>query len=452
MSRPVNGVSRTTGSLIEHLKRNGVRVAVVAPQCTSVQPAVITAKDPAELRLSGYPLPFNPDLKIAYPFRLDRVYARTFTPDIIYLASPASVGFQFLLQMRQLLNPPIILLNFQTDLAAYSRILFVAPLDRYAQWLLQLVQGFLFKHQAVHTIFYPCMEVRRYLEGAGAPVARMVHLGRGVDTTLFNSCHRDEAYRRELAPNGEIILLSVSRLAPEKGYGFLSQVASRLKAFKIPFKLLIVGGNSNLGVEEEVLECFRTVRQDVIFTGFLKGAALARAYASADLFLHCSITETFGLVVLESFASAVPVIARDKGGPSEIVRHGISGYLVPPNDLECFVARIEELVRCPKLLRQMSEAARDQALATTWERINNKVAWQLADALSEKDLPGGSPLPYHHTVQNQLVNGIIVTGSGWGKFAASFMSAMNFEASIGLIWFFWQIAVLPLLICGFFMY
>ena len=445
-------MSRTTGSLIEHLKRNGVHVAVVAPHCTSVQPTACTGEDRAELRLSGYPLPFNPDLKIAYPFRLDRIYARTFTPDVIYLASPASVGFQFLLQMRQLLSPPIILLNFQTDLAAYSKILFVAPVDRYAQWLLQIVQGFLFRHKAVHTIFYPCMQVRRYLEGAGAPVGRMVHLGRGVDTTLFNSCHRDEAYRRQLAPRGEIILLSVSRLAPEKGYEFLSRVASRLKALQLPFKLLIVGGNSNLAVEEEVRECFRTMEEDVIFTGFLEGAALARAYASADLFLHCSVTETFGLVVLESFASAVPVIARDQGGPSEIVRHGLSGYLVPPDNLECFVAHIRELASQPTLLSQMSKAARDQALGTTWERINNKVAWQLANALSEQALPESASLPYYRIVQYSLVNEIIITSSGWRKFAASFMSAMNFEVSIGLIWFFWQIAVLPLLICGFFRY
>lgn len=442
---PVNGVSRTTLSLITHLENNGVYVAVVAPQYNN-PPCIVSGKN-SELRLHGYPLPYNPDLRIAYPFRLDRVYARTFTPDVVYLASPASVGFQLLLQIRQLINPPIILLNFQTDLSAYSKILFVPLVDRYAQWLLQTVQGFLFKHKAVHTIFYPCGAVRRYLEQAGAPANRMVHLGRGVDTEMFNPSHCDDAYRKQVASNGELILISVCRLAPEKGFKFLSQAASRLKTRGIAFKLLIVGGNHNIAVEEEVHRYFQGMKELVTFTGMLQGKDLSRAYASADVFVHCSITETFGLVVLESMASGVPVIARDEGGPSEIVNHGKTGYLVAPHDLDTFVGRVEELARNRNLLREMSTASRAQALATTWERINNKIAWQLANALHERSLTASGSLQHRRT-QDQPVRSIVSRNEGWTKFGLTLISAFRYEAAIGLVYVFWNIAVVPILICG----
>src|SRR5271156_6045778 len=133
---PVNGVSRTTQSLIQYLRENAVQVAVVAPKFKGYRSRPSSRNEP-ELRVHGYPLPYSPDLTIAYPLRLDRLYERTFQPDLIYLASPASVGFQVLLQIRQMTAPPTVLLNFQTDLSAYSEIIFPRPMDRYAVWLLR---------------------------------------------------------------------------------------------------------------------------------------------------------------------------------------------------------------------------------------------------------------------------------------------------------------------------
>ena len=103
---PVNGVSRTTLNLVEYLRRNGVSVAVVAPHnstCAVPNAPTITDANHIELRLKGYPLPYNPELSVVYPVRLSKLYAGTFgsKPDLIYLASPASLGFQILLQLRQ---------------------------------------------------------------------------------------------------------------------------------------------------------------------------------------------------------------------------------------------------------------------------------------------------------------------------------------------------------------
>ena len=378
---PVNGVSRTTLMLIEYLQKNGVQLAIVAPH--SRQSRLKPTTDLTEFRLPGYELPYNPDLTVVYPFQLDDVYKHTFKPDIVYLASPASTGFQMLFQIRQLQDPPVVLLNFQTDLSAYSEILFPAPVARFSVWLLGVVQGFLFNHSTVHTIFYPSSGVGRYLEKAGAPSNKMIRLGRGVDTTLFDPSRRDEAYRKELAPNGETILVCVCRLSPEKGFGFLAQTATRLVKEGFPFKLLIVGGNMSAEVEDEVRHLFDNVKEHVVFTGFRTGVDLARAYATCDIFLHCSITETFGLVVLEAMASGLPVIARDEGGPSDIIQDQTTGYLVPPHDLDQYVSLIKRLSADKPLYSDMTIAARRYTCNVTWEKINQQVAWKMHDGLRQ---------------------------------------------------------------------
>ncbi|KAL7629844.1 hypothetical protein AAE478_001367 [Parahypoxylon ruwenzoriense] len=395
---PVNGVSRTTMMLVNHLRSHGALVSVVAPhnhtEVNTFSP-ISSSRDvyPSfneEVRLQGYPLPFNPELSVAYPVRLAELYRRTFRgpPDLIYLASPASLGFQVMLQVRQHTREsqvPVIC-NFQTDLAGYSPILFPWPLGDIAKRLLALIQGYLFRHPSVKTIFYPSTFVRNYLNyAAEVPGHKMEVLRRGVDTEAFNPAKRSEQLRKEWAPNGELILFTCSRLAGEKGYGFLAQAAIELDKRDLDFKLVIVGGNRNTVVEQEVKEMFEPLREKrkVIFAGFKVGEELNTHYASADIFLHCSITETFGLVVLESMASGVPVVARDEGGPSDTVEHGRTGYLVPPDDLEDFVEKVLKLGRDSTLREQFATAGRAAACQATWEKIGNKVAWAMFDTIEE---------------------------------------------------------------------
>jgi glycosyltransferase involved in cell wall biosynthesis len=439
---PVNGVSRTTRSLIEYLRANGANVAVVAPRLDNEKRFNLGSLASANIRLNGQPLPYNPDLTVVHPFRYDRLCTRTFKPDLVYLASPASVGFQFLLQIRQLQEPPAVVCNFQTDLSAYSEIIFPPGMDRFAVWLLGLVQGFLFNHRSVYTIFYPCSDIRKYLEEVGAPQSKLAQLGRGVDTVLFNPAHRDESYRKQLAPNGEIILTCICRLAPEKGFKFLADAAERLAQAHLPFKLHIVGGNRNPAVERDVQRYFDKVQDHVIFSGFLTGTDLARAYAAADLFLHCSITETFGLVVLEAMASGMPVIARDQGGPSEIVRDGKTGYLVPPNDLNAFVERTLLLARDDSLRAEMAAAALIQANDTTWDKINQRVAWNLADGI---EWNAAQQLERRRPIRNWLYR-------RWYHLklvlVLPLLQLLNLHAAIGVVCLFWVIAVLPLMVHG----
>ncbi|KJR88358.1 glucosylltransferase family 4 [Sporothrix schenckii 1099-18] len=400
---PVNGVSRTTLMLVNHLRAHGANVGVVAPHnhtkvntfVPTVVPETASTDDVPvnpEIRIHGYPLPFNPELSIVYPVRLSALCARTFNghkPDLIYLASPASLGFQVMLQVRQqpTENQIPVLANFQTDLSGYCAILFPAPFSDFAVYCFAQVEGFLFRHPSVKTIFYPSRFVRRYLEKNRVAPEKMQLLRRGVNTDMFNPTRRNEVLRQTLAPNGEIILVCVARIAGEKGFDFLAAVATELDRRGLAFKLYIVGGNRNTAVEDEVKDLFSELIQKgkVVFAGFQVGETLAESYASADMFLHCSITETFGLVVLESMASGVPVIARDEGGPSDIVDHGNTGFLVPPADLESFVSKVLLLAGDSDLRSKMGGDARRQACDATWDKINNTVAWRMLDAIEQRD-------------------------------------------------------------------
>lgn len=397
---PVNGVSRTTLMLVTHLRNHGAQVAVVAPHnhtnhntfSPPPSPNLGPADKQPEVRVTGYPLPFNPELSVVYPVRNSTLYSKTFgldeLPDIIYLASPASLGFQVMLQLRQqpeAAQIPIIC-NFQTDLAGYCAILFPAPLSHIAVYAFAAVQSYLFRHSSIKTIFYPSQFVKRYLVSQNVQADKLSLLTRGVNTELFNPIRRSDDLRAELAPNGEIIFLTVCRIAGEKGFDFLAKAAKEFDTRGLPFKMVIVGGNRNAEVEQEVQEQFSELIEEgkVLFTGFKHGEELAKYYASADIFLHCSITETFGLVVLESMASGVPVIARDEGGPSDIIAHGETGFLVPPQDLEGFVVKASKLASDKVTRYRMVIDARAAACECTWDKINNKVAWRMTDCIAER--------------------------------------------------------------------
>lgn len=462
---PVNGVSRTTLMLVNHLRANGAQVAVVAPHnhtkhntfTPPPSPSLSPADKPQpEVRVTGYPLPFNPELSIVYPVRNSSLYSRTFgldaPPDIIYLASPASLGFQVMLQLRQ--QPadkqiPIIC-NFQTDLAGYCSILFPAPLSHIAVYTFAAVQSYLFRHSSIKTIFYPSKFVQRYLASQNVQEEKMELLTRGVNTEMFNPGRRSEQLRREIAPNGEIIFVTVSRIAGEKGFDFLAKTAKELDTRGVPYKFLIVGGNRNPDMEKEVQDLFEPLKEQgkVIFTGFKVGEELATYYASGDVFLHCSITETFGLVVLESMSSGVPVVARDEGGPSDIVNHGETGYLVPPQDLDGFVAKALKLATDHQLRARMAISARAAACEATWDKINNKVAWRMADTIAEREREQGNLQEQPATSSNTLAASAqsLVPIYGWMMMNDAFREEITrrvvdarLMGGLGVILSFWAV-------------
>jgi glycosyltransferase involved in cell wall biosynthesis len=189
----------------------------------------------------------------------------------------------------------------------------------------------------------------------GRPVGLM---GRGVDTALFHPSRRART-------DSELVLGFVGRLMPEKNLLLLPAVAAALRDAGIErFRFQISGAGSERGWLERNLP-------NAVFTGVLKGEALAQAYANMDLFLFPSRTDTFGNVVQEAFGAGVPAVVTNAGGPRFIVRHGVSG-IVAEHDEE-FCRSVGTLAGNERLRREMGRAGRLQVEAQSWERVFEEV-------------------------------------------------------------------------------
>lgn len=382
---PVNGVTRATEQLLTYLHGQSIPVAAVAPQWQGItQPAV--PSDVPCVRLRGWPLPYNPELRVVTPFRLADISRRCFPPDLIYLASPASLGVQLWQQARRARIPMVA--NFQTDLAFYARLSLPAAIGKVSAWGADRLNAALFRDPFVRAVLCPSSASRDYLLGLGVPINKVHIVRRGVDGTLFSPEKCNPAIRSEVAPYGEVLLLCVSRLSLEKGFDFLAaayDAAVRLAKARphCPrFRLVITGGNANPAIERTIQGYFAARGLDVHFTGTLTGEALAAMYATADLFVFPSQTETFGQVIQEAMASGLPVVAQRQGGPADLVRPGATGALVEPDDVDGFARQIVRLVEQPDLRARMGHTARAIAEKRGWDTVNAQIAHIMAEALT----------------------------------------------------------------------
>ena len=181
--------------------------------------------------------------------------------------------------------------------------------------------------------------------------------GRGVEMSKFSPSRRSQRWRSRVAGAGpdEVVIVFVSRLVREKNLDVLSSVLKRLQEMHVPHKAVIVGD----GPERQRLQA--ACPAGTVFAGPLYGDDLATAYASGDIFLFTSDTETFGRVTVEAMASGLPVVAAADGGTLDIVRDGVDGFLIPTEAVDQYVTRIAELVEDPAKRRAMAAEARRHA-------------------------------------------------------------------------------------------
>jgi glycosyltransferase involved in cell wall biosynthesis len=381
---PINGVTRATQYLLDFLIERNVRLAAVAPEYGKQDVSPLRKKIPV-VRLPGMPLIYNPDLVLPYPFSVKKIYRRTFTPDLIYMASPAALGLQFWLQAKDSGIP--IIANFQTDLAAYAGRMLPLPFRTPGAWFVNTLQKEAFVQDCFKYILCPSSASRDYLLSLKIPAKKLRLVGRGVDCHFFDYRKRSAELRAKLAPNNELLLLCVSRVSLEKGFDFLAEayrrLTKKLDALNLPRKvrLIVTGGNSNHTIERNIHGYFSKPHLDVVFTGAKTGEPLAQIFASADIFVYPSVTETFGQVIQEAMASGLPVVARREGGPADIVQPGVTGYLPDPDDVDTFVENTLTLIQDEALRQKMSRAARHYAENRSWDAINHEIAELMATCL-----------------------------------------------------------------------
>jgi phosphatidylinositol alpha 1,6-mannosyltransferase len=252
---------------------------------------------------------------------------------------------------------------YQTDLAGYART-YMGAGEATAWRRIRSV------HAAADRTLVPSTASLRDLEAHGVP--RLELWPRGVDTVRFRPGHRDEALRRELAPDGELIVGYVGRLAPEKHVELLAGVCG------LPgVRVVVVGdGPSRPGLEEAL--------PGAAFLGRRTGDDLARIFASLDVFAHTGPFETFCQTVQEAMASGVPVVAPAAGGPLDLVDHGRTGLLVPPRDADAVRDAVASLAADPVLRAAYGAAARATVEGRTWAAVGDRLIEHYEDVLAAR--------------------------------------------------------------------
>jgi phosphatidylinositol alpha 1,6-mannosyltransferase len=326
---------------------------------------IVTTDSVTRVQLPRGPLTFPLDQTHAYDLAFWRHYrevatiVQDFHPDVVQITGPSDVGMLGALIAHRLGVP--LAANWQTNLHLYARSRLAPALsllpESFSNRLLSAVERWTLRaalrfYKIPRLLFAPNREMVDLLgKSTGKPCFLMSH---SVDTAIFAPEFRD----RE---KGLFTIGYVGRLTAEKNVRVVAQIESALLARgNQNFRIVVVGD----GAERKWLQ--ENMRH-AEFTGVLTGKDLSRAFANMDLFVFPSETDTFGLVVLEAFASGVPAVVSSAGGPKETVQHGQTGYVA--NNLEEFVAFIDRLLKQPDLLSSMGLAARAYALSTSWERI-----------------------------------------------------------------------------------
>lgn len=362
-----DGVAQTLCYLLKHLAKRGHPSLMFAPEGAP--------SSYADTRIVGLPsmsFPLYRDLKLVPPvFNVSDELA-AFKADLIHLVSPAVLGLAGIRHAR-LLKLPVIA-SYQTDLPAYAQHYGLRLLEpqiwAYFRWL----------HSKVDLNLCPSNYTKKVLEAHD--FERLAVWGHGVDIERFHLRHRSSAWRKRLTDGHpeRTVLLYVGRLAREKRIEWLRPLGDVLPNVS----LAIVGDGP---VREDLEEQFSGT--PTVFTGYLEGQDLSEAYASADLFVFPSATETFGMVVLEAMASGLPVVAVGAGGPVDHIHHGRDGYLSDPEDPADFLACVRRAAADRDTLRRMGAAARAYAETQTWEVILDDLMDHYAEVVTHASV--GAP-------------------------------------------------------------
>jgi glycosyltransferase involved in cell wall biosynthesis len=294
---------------------------------------------------------------------LDYIQREKFTEIII--STPGPIGLTALLAAKMLnLRTSGI---YHTDFPQYIRILtedsFLESVAwRYMRWF----------YGQLDTVFVNSEEYRQSWIKRGFEPDKLKILPRGLDTGLFNPGRRDPHFWQKFGrTNGAVRLLYVGRVSREKDLDILAEAYRKLRDEKIPVQLSVVGHGPYSETLAEALP-------DALFTGYLQGEELAAAYASSDIFLFPSTTDTFGNVIIEAQASGVPVIVSDSGGPKELVHGQDNGLVTKSRDPEDFARAIRTLVSDPARRREMGVNARESVMNRTWPDAFRKF-WAMTD-------------------------------------------------------------------------
>ena len=350
-----DGVSLTLNRLVAFLEQEGATVQVYAPTIAN-PPLKHTG---TLIPVPSISAPGRPEYRISMGLSREATDSLTaFDPHLFHIATPDLLGLAALRRARRAGRP--LVASYHTHFASYLAYYRLGLLEgatwRYLRWFYGQCQQ----------IYVPTRSMMDVLRANG--IDRNLKLWpRGVESDLFNPSKRSAEWRQARGiGEADIVIAFVSRLVTEKGLDVVIDVLKGLESRSIRHRSIFVGE----GPERARLEAALPTS---IFEGHARGEDLAAAYASSDIFLFPSETETFGNVTLEALSSGLPAVVANATGSNALVTDGVNGFLAPPRDSNSFLERVEQLVTDHDLRRKMSVAARASAEPFEWTRILSQI-------------------------------------------------------------------------------
>jgi glycosyltransferase involved in cell wall biosynthesis len=383
----INGVAHTMRHIVEALLKQGHSIELTRPrQACDQQPSAVGEHASADapmlqpnfdLRLvRGQAIPRYSELQLGFarPGTLAAHWRKT-RPDVVHIVTEGPLGWAALIAARRLGIP--ISSGFHTNFHSYSSHYGVGLFSGLVDIALRAL------HNRCATTMVPTAQIRQSLQARG--YERLAVVGRGIDTILFNPSRRKQALRDSWgADETTPVVLYVGRLAPEKNLKLFIEAANAFCKAHPRTRVVLVGNGPDASA-------LRLAHPDFVFAGTRRGGDLAAHYASADVFLFPSVTETFGNVTLEALASGLAVVAYDYAAARQHIIHEKSGWLVPFGNNAAFILAAKELAESPARMVNLRQSARAAADSLSWGNIAHEFAKNLREVVDGHSAQLGSP-------------------------------------------------------------
>ena len=349
----INGVAMTLSRIVNGLVKNGHDILLIRPKHFK-HDAPTTREGFQEKLVHGLPIPFYKQLRMGLPSKKELLRLWTYNrPDIVHIATEGPLGWSALQAAKKLRLP--VSTDFRTNFHAYSNHYKIG-------WLSSAILSYLKKfHNTADVTMVPTQQLQDELTSVRFENLHIVP--RGIDTQLFNPNKHSTGLREQWgATEQTTVMLYVGRLAAEKNLPLVVQSYEMAKKIRTDIKLVLVG-------DGPLMAELQNKYPDIIFAGFKTGEELAKHYASADMFIFASQTETFGNVTLEAMASGLSVVAFDHAAASELIISGENGMLASQNTDIHFEMAVQAILNNPFLMAETKINAVETARNFSWESI-----------------------------------------------------------------------------------
>ncbi|MBN9606055.1 MAG: glycosyltransferase family 1 protein [Actinomycetales bacterium] len=367
----LNGVTTSVVKVMEHLADAGHEAMLIVPAAGS--PRRYAGFDVHEVPALAYR-----QFPVGLPNSQVSSLISAFQPDVLHVAAPFLLGAQAIASANRLGVPSVAI--YQTDVSGYARRNRLAVASSFAWRVVRWI------HEGADLTLVPSTTAMTALRTAG--VSRLERWGRGVDVVTYHPERRASAavaaLRARLAPDGEVVVGYVGRVAPEKSVERLAELRG------LPgVRLAVVGDGPSMPLVTRALQ-----GMPVDFLGTLRGEELADAYAAFDVFAHTGLEETFGQTLQEAHASGLPIAAPRAGGPIDLIDHGVDGLLFDPVREGALREAVEALVASPERRSRMGQAGRRKVADRSWSAVCDDLLGHYASVIAARAgaLDGTAPL------------------------------------------------------------